>query len=146
MKTASKVCQNPVIDGFTCYRNVPCHQACFYNQKLVKEHPFDTSLKVRADYEQFLWCFYKGDATFRYIDYTIASYEGDGYSESKESVELSAKEHKAITEKYMTPKNIRRYRTKLILTLAPLRRALAHNKVTAKLYNGIKNSIYGKKK
>lgn len=146
MKTASYVCQNPIIDGFACYRNVPCHQACFYNAELVKTHPFDTSYKVRADYEQFLWCYFKGNAHFKYIDTTVASYEGDGYSESKVGAKLSADEHKIITQKYMMPKDIRCYRTKLLLTLAPIRRGLAHNRLTAKMYNGIKNTVYGKKR
>lgn len=145
MKTGTFVSQNPQIDGFACYRNVPCHQACFYKKELVKEHPFELEYKVRADYEQFLWCFYKGNATFKYVNYPIASYEGDGYSESKEGTKLSSSEHKLIAQKYMSTKDIRRYKTKLALTLAPVRRALAKNKTTAKMYNGIKNSIYGKK-
>lgn len=146
MKTSSHVCQNPVIDGFACYRNVPCHQACFYNTELVKAHPFDINYKVRADYEQFLWCYFKGGTRFKYIDTTVASYEGDGYSESKVGAKLSADEHKVITQKYMSSKDIRRYKTKLLITLAPLRRALAHNRLTAKMYNGIKNTVYGKKR
>lgn len=145
-KTGTKVCQNPVIDGFACYRNVPCHQACFYLRELVKVHPFDLSYKVRADYEQFLWCYFEGNADFKYVDYVIASYEGDGYSESKDGLKISSEEHQRITKKYMTEKEIRSYKRKLILSLAPLRTALAHNPATAKIYNGIKNSIYGKRK
>lgn len=145
MRTKTMVAQNPIIDGFTCYRNVPCHQACFYAVDLVRRHPFVTSYKVRADYEQFLWCFYKGEADFKYINYTIAVYEGDGYSESKTGIKLSANEHKEITEKYMTPDDIKRYQMRLAISLAPVRRALARNKATAKIYNRIKNTLYGKK-
>ena len=79
-QTRQQVASNPKIDAFGCYRNVPCHQACFYSRELLIEHPFETRYKVRADYEQFLWCFFKGikdeGSFFAYIDMIVADYEG----------------------------------------------------------------------
>jgi len=141
----AKVSSNPAMDEFACYKNVPCHQACFYERELVKMHPFDISYKVRADYEQFLWCYYIGKAKLTYIDVMIASYMGGGYSETKENLKRSANEHLEIVRKYMSEKNIRRYKWRMILSLAPLRSKIAKNPYTSGIYNGLKSKIYNKK-
>ena len=47
-KTQQKVTSNPHLDAFGCYRNVPCHQACFYSRELLVAHPFQTTYKVQA--------------------------------------------------------------------------------------------------
>ena len=65
--TGTIVQSNPVIDDFACYRNLPCHQACFYGAKLLGQRGFDTAYRVRADYEHFLWCFYRGGAKAVYM-------------------------------------------------------------------------------
>lgn len=140
--TNSKVASNPSINGFACFRNVPCHQACFYKRELIIQHPFEIKYKIRADYEQFLWCFYSALASMEYIDRIIAVYEGGGFSESKDNIKRSKEEHKEITSKYMRSKDIFRYKLILMLTLAPIRTLISHNPVTAKIYNGIKGIIY----
>ena len=45
----------PKMMGFTCYRNIPCHQACFYRQDLCKRKPYEQTYRIRADYDHFLW-------------------------------------------------------------------------------------------
>ena len=140
--TKTHVTSNPKIDGFACYRNVPCHQACFYERSLIKAHPFDTSYKVRADYEQFLWCYYRAGASMIYLDKNIADYEGDGYSESAKGLKISNEEHQKITALYMSKSEIIKYKTILNITLVPLRRAMAKNKKTAALYNTLKGFLY----
>lgn len=144
--TRQQVASNPRIDAFGCYRNVPCHQACFYSRELLTLHPFETKYKVRADYEQFLWCFFEGPSgkkvTFEYKDMLIADYEGGGFSETKENRKRSAKEHKEITAKYMTGGQLLKYRLILLLTLAPVRTWLSENEKTAGFYNMLKERIY----
>ncbi|MBQ8596461.1 MAG: glycosyltransferase [Lachnospiraceae bacterium] len=148
--TGQQVASNPKIDAFGCYRNVPCHQACFYSRALLLAHPFETKYKVRADYEQFLWCFFVGDTekqvSFAYKDMIVADYEGGGFSETKENRRISAAEHKEITGKYMSAGQRMKYRAVLALTLASLRTALAENEKTAGLYNKLKERIYSMKK
>lgn len=139
-----EVKSNPKIDGFACYRNVPCHQACFYDRELLVEHPFDISYKVRADYEQFLWCFYKANAKTSYVDNIIADYEGGGYSAV--NIKISKEEHKVITKEYMSPKELLKYKLILALTLSPLRTKMANSKLTAGFYNKVKSIIYRMKK
>ena len=147
--TGQKVASNPHMDAFGCYRNVPCHQACFYSRELLLAHPFQTSYRVRADYEQFLWCFFavqkEREVRFAYRDLMIADYEGGGFSETRENRRISAAEHKEITGKYMPKGQLLRFRMVMLLSLAPLRTKLAENKATAGIYNKMKEAVYALK-
>ena len=132
----------PKITGFTCYRNVPNHQSCFYSATLCKEKPFEIRFKIRGDYEHFLWCFYKAEADMVYIKIPIAYYEGGGYSESRENIARSKAEHREITAKYMSRKELFRYRAVMLLTLAPLRTFMAENPVLSGFYNRVRSLLY----
>lgn len=142
--TGEKVASNPSMDAFGCYRNVPCHQACFYGIDLMKKKRFDTGYKVRADYEHFLWCFFKGQAETVYMPFPVADYEGGGFSETKENRRVSTAEHKEIVKKYMSRGQVIKYRAVMLLTLSGLRTWLAGNRVTAHFYNGVKRRMYGR--
>lgn len=144
--TGQVVTSNPKMDEFGCYRNVPCHQACFYERELLLAHPFKLKYKVRADYEQFLWCFFKGGAETLFAGQLIADYEGGGFSETAENEKLSAKEHKEIVSLYMSRSQIFKYKMILLLSLAPLRTRLARSEKTAKLYNKLKDLLYRSRK
>lgn len=148
--TGQRIASNPHMDAFGCYRNVPCHQACFYSGELLKEHPFETGYKVRADYEQFLWCFLrkgsKGEVTFAYKDILIADYEGGGFSETKENRRISAREHRKITGEYMTRGELLKFRMIMALSLSGIRTKLAENKKTAGIYNRIKEILYARRR
>ncbi len=130
------------IDGFACYRNIPCHQSCFYATQLCKEKPYLPEYRIRADYEHFLWCFYEAKAKMVYMGSTVASYEGGGYSESKENRKRDKEEHRLITEAYMESKELAGYRRAMNLSLAPLRSFLAENKLTSWLYHWLKDCLY----
>lgn len=146
--TGREVASNPRLDAFGCYRNVPCHQACFYDRKLLLAHPFDTGYRVRADYEQFLWCFFTKTQAFQtsfvYGNILIADYEGGGFSETKKNRRISAAEHREIVRKYMSAGQVWKYRVILWATLSTVRTWLAKNRLTAGLYNELKKKIYGK--
>lgn len=141
-RTKEEISSNPSLNGFGLYRNVPCHQACFYDRELISEHPFETEYKVRADYEQFLWCYYKKGASLKCMDIVICDYEGDGFSETKEHLKLSKKEHKKITDIYMDRTDVIKYKCILLITLAPLRTKIARNPKTAAIYNKLKKRLY----
>lgn len=132
----------PQINDFTCYRNVPCHQTCFYHKNMFAERGYEPKYNVRADYEHFLWCFYEKQANICYLPVMTASYEGGGYSETKEHRKQSAWQHKEITQHYMGKAKAWKYRLILWLTLAPLRSILAENKYFSGIYNGLKTTIY----
>ncbi len=140
--TGAHVMSNPAIDDFACYRNVPCHQACFYDRRLLKKRGFRTCYRVRADYEHFLWCYYRARAAMVYMPFIVASYEGDGFSENRENRKRSAVEHAHIVKKYMGRRQIGKYRLIMLLTLAPLRTFLSGNRATAGTYQEIKRRLY----
>ncbi len=135
----------PEINGFTCYRNIPCHQTCFYSADLFKDHKYRTEYVVRADYEHFLWCYYVKKATFTYIPACVANYEGFGFSETEENKKRSKKEREEIIRQYMTRQELFRYRLYMMLSLAPLRRFLAENERTSVLYHNFITKLYNRK-
>ncbi len=133
---------NPRMDAFACYRNVPCHQACIYDYRLFTERGYETKYKVRGDYEHFLWAFFCKEANPVYVDVVLASYEGGGYSETRENIARSAREHKEITKKYLSGRQIFCYKWILLLTLAPLRTKMAQSKRMAGFYQSCKKLLY----
>ena len=141
-KNGVLIASAPRITGFTCYRNIPCHQVCFYAATLCKEKPYDLSFKIRADYDHFLWCFYKGNARMVHMNLIVASYEGDGFSEKKENRERDGQEHHQITQAYMSKGELLGYRLLMLATLAPLRRWIAENRTFSGVYHRCKEQIY----
>lgn len=138
----SVVYSAPEVNDFTCYRNVPCHQVCFYDVRLFEERGYDTKYRVRADYEHFLYCIYERKAQAVYTEVLVADYEGGGFSETKENRKISAKEHGEITKRYLGREKVLRYKAVLLLSLAPLRTRLAENERYAKFYNRLKTAVY----
>lgn len=132
----------PKINDFTCYRNVPCHQTCFYRRELFAERAYKPEYNVRADYEHFLWCYYEKKADIVYVPVIVASYEGGGYSETKENKKHSQRQHREITRHYMGARKAGKYRLIMLLTLAPLRSAIAENRYLSVFYNKIKTFLY----
>lgn len=139
------VASNPRIDGFACFRNVPCHQACIYDKALFAKRGYEPKYRVRADYEHFLYCFYVEKARPEYLPVVLASYEGGGFSETADNRKRSAAEHKEITRIYMSALERFRYRAILMLTLQPIRTKMAESPSMSRVYNKLKNLIYGKK-
>lgn len=143
--TASEVPMPGKITAFTCYRNIPCHQACFYATELFKERGYDLNYKIRADYEHFLWCFFKKSVQPAHTGLLIANYEGGGFSETKENQKQDRKEHKEIVKKYMTKRQLFLAKSYMAVTLMPLRRWLGNSRHFSRFYNGLKKCIYGKR-
>ena len=140
--TGTQVSSNPQMDAFACYRNVPCHQCCFYDRRLFAERGYDVAYVVRADYEHFLWCYFQKKADPVYLPVTVASYEGGGFSETKENRRISKQEHKEITKRYLSLGQRCSYRLLLFLTLAPLRRKMAESRSLSGVYNRMKRLLY----
>jgi hypothetical protein len=142
--SGAKVASNPKIDDYACYRNVPSHQACFYDERLIYRNPFDLKYKVRADYEQFLRCVYREKALTVYMPFVISSYEGGGFSAQNQRI--SENERKEIIKMYLTGAQIRKYDLLRVVTLSGLRTALSSNKFTAGIYNSVKEAVYSLKR
>lgn len=132
----------PNITGFTCYRNIPCHQSCFYSAALCREKPYDLRYKIRADYDHFLWCFYRAKAKMRHVGFPVGAYEGGGFSENKKNRKRDKAEHRQITETYMGKGELFLYRLIMLCTLAPLRSAMAESRAFSGMYHWLKERIY----
>lgn len=130
------------LTAFTCYRNIPCHQACFYHKSLFEERGYDLEFKIRADYEHFLWCFFRKNVRPHHTGLTIANYEGGGFSETKENQKRDRLEHKMTVNKYMKKSDLFLARTYMVVTLMPLRRALGNSPRFSKFYNAMKKCLY----
>lgn len=135
---------NPHVDAFACYRNVPCHQACIYHRDLFAERGYKPEFRVRGDYEHFLWSYFCKQAEPKYLEVLLASYEGGGFSETKQNRIRSAEEHKKITKMYMSKGQLFRYKLILLLTLAPLRTRIAESPALSGVYNSLKKRLYRK--
>jgi len=140
----SMITSVPQINDFTCYRNVPCHQVCFYDAQLFEERAFNPEYTVRADYEHFLYSIYEKKAEAFAMPYIICFYEGGGYSETKENRKKSALQHREITKKYLG-KKVYWYRLVMFLSMARVRTVIAENPVLSKPYNALKTMIYKSK-
>ena len=131
----------PEINDFTCYRNVPCHQVCFYDYRLFEKRAYELNYKVRADYEHFLYSIYEEEAKGVSMPIIVASYEGGGFSESKENQKRDRLEHKMTVNKYMKKSQLFFAKSYMVITLMPLRRALSESRHFSKFYNGLKSLI-----
>lgn len=137
----SEVTSAPEMNDFACYRNVPCHQVCFYDRRLFEKRAYLTQYTVRADYEHFLYSVYEQKAKTRSMPVVICSYEGGGYSETKENRKKSALQHREITAKYLG-KKVWKYRFLMWVSLAGLRTKIAESPVLAGPYNALKKKLY----
>lgn len=142
LRTGQHVAANPHMSHFAMFRNLPCHQACFYNRDMFSERAFDVQYRVRADYEHFLWCVIRRNAAVKALSLIIADYEGGGFSETAENRKVSEREHREITEAYFNRKELRLFRAYRVLTLQPVRAKLAESPKTAGVYDRIKNALY----
>ena len=141
-QTHTTVASSPEITPFTCYRNIPCHQSCFYKKDLLIKKPYDPKLRIRADYDHFLWCYFKADARPVHMNLVVAAYEGGGYSESKSNRKRDKQEHKQIVKVYMSRGQRMKFAFIMAITLAPLRSFLAEKTPLSGVYNKIKAGLY----
>ena len=137
----SVITSAPQIDDFTCFRNVPCHQVCFYDKRLFEKRSYLPEYTVRADYEHFLYSVYEEKARTQAMPVIICFYEGGGYSETKVNRKKSSAQHREITDKYLG-KKAKKYRLIMLLTLSGIRTKIAESPVLSKPYNAVKSLIY----
>ncbi|MCM1045324.1 MAG: glycosyltransferase [Candidatus Gastranaerophilales bacterium] len=133
------------IDALACYRNIPCHQSCFYAAELCRGKKYDLQYLVRADYDHFLWCYFVKKASMMHMGFPISSYEGAGFSESRQNRSLDREEHRKITARYLSGKELLRCRLYMLGTLAPLRRFLAESRLLGKVYYRLKGRLTGRR-
>lgn len=89
------------------FRSAFCHQSCLVKTKIQKFKPFDTNIKIAADYAFFYQLYYeKGNACFKYIPLFISKVDMTD-SISRKFFHQSLKEKLKIRSVH---KNIRWYK------------------------------------
>ena len=141
-KLDAEVTMNRKLSAFSCYRHVPCHQACVYSRDLFEKRNYNLKYRIRADYEHFLWSYFEEKCEVHLLDFIIASYEGAGFSELQENMERDRVEHQEITLKYMGYPRVLFYRIILALSLVRVRRYLGNHPAFATGYNKLKKILY----
>jgi glycosyltransferase involved in cell wall biosynthesis len=130
------------INDFTCYRNIPCHQACLFQRTLFDKKGFELYYKIRADYEFFLRSYFLEEIDPCYLDVIIANYEGGGFSESKANRKRDKQEHAQIVNRFMRKTQILKYKLIMIITLQVLRKYIAEKSCFSGAYDKIKSRLY----
>lgn len=88
-----------VVDGlFWRQRNSICHQSVFIRTSLLKETPYDTSLKIVSDYKFFFYELVVMKRSYRHIDMTICNYGCNGISADHEK---SDAEKKSVIDEFV---------------------------------------------
>lgn len=134
------------LDALACYRNIPCHQSCFYAAALCREKPYDLRYLVRADYDHFLWCLFVKGAKTAHMGFPVSAYEGGGFSESRQNRNRDRAEHKEITRAYMNHKDLLLCHLYMLCTFAHLRRFLAESQLLGKIYYRLNSYLHRKQK
>jgi hypothetical protein len=64
------------------YKRSLYHQATFIRTKLLREHPYDETMRSAADWKFFLQTLIFDNASYAHIHYTVAKFEPGGFSSS----------------------------------------------------------------
>lgn len=78
---------------------MPCHQSIFAPRKLLTDHYFRESYKIRADYEWLIYSVSKGNKCIG-IPVTISYYDMSGMSGKYRNQKLSLREEEYIIQEY----------------------------------------------
>lgn len=70
------------------------HQSSFIKTSLLREHPYDETLKIVADWAHFLEWWTKGECSYKALTTIVATYYLDGYS--AQNVDLLNKERTQV--------------------------------------------------
>lgn len=87
-----------VDERFWRQRNSICHQSVFIRTSLLKNNPYDTSLKIVSDYKFFFYELAVEKRSYRHIDLTICNYGCDGVSANHEK---SDSEKKKVIDEFV---------------------------------------------
>ncbi len=106
-----------------------CHQATFIKAAYHKEHPFDTSFRLSADYD-FFYNAWRNDESFLYIDETIVDFlEAEGASTDNITASVMEREKAWRGEKNLLPRIFNlKYQICRIKTVKFLKSIITHSK------------------
>jgi hypothetical protein len=99
------ICPNPdQVTLRSLYKKTIFHQASFIKTTLLKNKPYDETLRSASDWKWFLHTLIFENKTYNHLPITIARFEGGGFSEKESEVG----QNEVIQElQHMLPERIR---------------------------------------
>jgi glycosyltransferase involved in cell wall biosynthesis len=81
-----------------------CHQCMFFRTYLLKQHPYNLSFPIAADFETAYWIYRESKKEFLYKDIDVAFYDITGYS-NQHAGEAYFEEERIIKQNKIISKN-----------------------------------------
>ena len=78
------------------------HQRTFIRTKMLKDHPYDESLKIFADWAEMFYEFLFNKRSYKHIDVVISDYPVGGVADQNST--LLAMERQKVRDQYLTKK------------------------------------------
>lgn len=125
-KKEYEILMHPTLSRFVLYRTMICHQAIFFATDYLKKEKYNTSFKISGDYELLLRALIRDKKEYKYINRTIAIYEGGGFSETPQNIQKNIIERKQIQSMYFG------HAERIIFEIA---KSLSFPKLRKKMYN-----------
>ena len=104
------------------YKNSLFHQASFIRTSLLKEKPYDETMKIAADWKWFIETLIFQNASYVHIPEIIVNYEGGGISEA--GTLLGKKERKDTLQSFLPVRVLEDYQD-YVYGVSPYRRLFA---------------------
>ena len=98
-----KVRETPAkMSAYYLLEDALCHQCVFIKTELLKQRPYDETLKIVADWEEMFYEYLINKRTYKHINIIISDYLCGGLSDQNGS--LLIKERRLIRNKYLNQK------------------------------------------
>lgn len=95
-----KINKNPhSLTQYSLLVGILWHQCTFIKTSLLKNRPYNESLKIAADWEQMFFEIVLNNRSYRHIPYIISDFTSGGISEN---FELLTEERKAVLDHYLS--------------------------------------------
>lgn len=114
----------------TFYKHSLYHQASCIRTTLLKERPYDESMRSAADWKWFMHALIFQNGSYLHLPITIATFEGNGFSEKQRSVGL--KEINSELERCLPQRVLEDYEDYCFGT-TPFRKMINHIELTPRL-------------
>lgn len=128
-------------NDYLCFSKTLCHQATVFPAKIFHQRMYQTQYKICADYEFYVYA-YRHGYKFAHIPFVIASYEGNGASETFENRREAFHERREILKQYFSVKEYRANWIKLQLHGKGLRQYLAKSRFLYGIYSWLAGFVY----
>lgn len=130
-----------IFDDYVCFTKVLCHQATVYSLNLLKNRAFNLKYKIAADCEYYVNA-YKNGVKIKHIPVVIATYQGNGASESNKNIRRAIEEKKEILKENFDKRDYVRTWLKAQMHGVGIKQFLVQRKTMYKFYSKVAKLYY----